>query len=182
MPNPGFEDEIRQHMNFQHHLNLGQQYDAVMVAAHPYTLHDSHGPGGIIPFRLADLWERKVIQSNVMQYLDAGDWVASNTAWMGRSNDLFCSDYLDIFDRKAFRNSDAHGRTRYGRKEIGRAANIFTIPKIHSGEHLRELIRDHSIQGNFGTYEAYTPAGQFISNIAAEPLHAIVDKLRYIFK
>ncbi len=168
MPDPEFDRSLDpKFVTFEQFISASQEYNAITMAAHPYTLSDPYGPFGFFKFRLADQKEREIIRDNVFPNVDTADLVASNCAWMVYSNEQVEEDYHG----KPLTNSDTHGVNHYTRKEIGRAGNIFSFPREKSDEALlREKLHENIKLGNFRSYLNYTPSLQFITGVAFNKL------------
>lgn len=161
MPDKGFEKVIREGLTFEEYLQINKDHDAIVIAAHPYTIWDPYGLNGFFKFRLATGEDRKRIRETVFPKVHGVDLVATNAAWMVRSNELLQQDY----PRKPLANSDAHSPYNYTRKEIGRSGNIFEL-RLNNKSNLKYLLRESITLGNFRTYLNYTPPLQFLLAIA----------------
>jgi len=166
MPDKGFEDSARAGMSFKDYADICDEYEALVIGAHPYTLWDPYGPGGFFRFRLATDDERSAMMESVFPRVLTVDMVASNAAWMVRSNDLLREDFLKCRMQRPLANSDAHSKNSYVRNEIGRAGNIFKLDRHENGADLREQLSNEISAGNFRTYLNYTPTVQFLISIA----------------
>ena len=152
----------RQAMCADDFLDICHDHKAITIAAHPYTVHDPYGPGKFFKFRLATEDERSAIAEHVFPHVDCIDLVATNVAWMTKSNRLVMQDYHG----KPLANSDAHSTSHYTRMEIGRAGNIFQIDFWNNGQQLREQLRKKISEGDFTPYLNYTPSLQFLFGVA----------------
>ncbi len=152
MPEQGFEKKIVHGLNLHEYLEINDDHNATVFGAHPYTIWDPHGPNGILRFRLANENERKYIQDHLFPNVDSVDRVSSNCIWMSESDKLLFQDY-----GKTLTNSDAHSKTPYNRREIGRSGNIFK-----KGRYLTDAIKGKEHRN----YHFYTPIFQFATSIA----------------
>jgi len=168
MPDRGFEERAEPGMSFDDYVDICREYEALVIGAHPYTLWDPYGPGGFFRFRLATDDERSAMMENMFPKVLTVDRVASNAAWMVRSNELLMEDFWNSRMQKPLANSDAHSKNSYVRNEIGRAGNIFRLERHEHGADLRDQLSSEISAGNFRTYLNYTPAVQFLMSIALD--------------
>ena len=152
LPEKEFREQAEQGMQFSDYVKLSRDNNGIVIAAHPYTIWDAHGPANFFTFRIANEGERKLIQDKVFTHVDSADRVSSNCAWMIHSDELLFDDY-----GVTLTNSDVHAKTKYNRLEIGRAGNV-----LAEGIDLREAI----ITRKHENYMNYTPSLQFLISIA----------------
>jgi len=170
MPDKGFEEEIKDGMNFDDYLKVSRRHNSIICGAHSYTIADPYGPFNFFKFRLASKDDRLRIMDHVFTQVDICDCVSTNCAWMTISNDLLGKDYKRVMKREPWYNSDAHATRRLTRNEIARAANIFILGTYNKGDELREKIREDTLSNQFNTYEGYSPSLQFVLGVAlSEP-------------
>lgn len=168
MPDKGFEDKAKQDMAFIDFWDLNNQYNAMTIGAHPYTLWDPYGPGGFFRFRLATVDEREAMKVDMFPMVMCVDLVASNAAWMVKSNELLAKDFWKSRTQKPLANSDAHAKNSYARNEIGRAGNIFRFRDYEQGIDLRAQLENDINLSEFETYLNHTPSLQFLISIALD--------------
>ena len=161
MPNQGFEHAVEHGLEFEEYLTMNNDYGAIIIGAHPYTIWDPYGPFGLLRFRLATEEDRKRITDNFFPLVVTVDLVSSNCLWMIKSNALLQQDYPG----KPLANSDAHAFDNYTRSEIGRSGNIFELEEYRDGDQLREQLRQKITSNHFTTYHNHSPLFRFLSGI-----------------
>ncbi|RMF54979.1 hypothetical protein D6745_03535 [Candidatus Woesearchaeota archaeon] len=161
MPDEGFSDHAKSGMPLDEYLDVARKHNAIIIGAHPFTIHDPYGPFGFFRFRLAKPEERVAIREKLFPEVESVDLVSDNAAWMVISDELVQQEYPG----KPLANSDAHGIDSRTRREIGRSGNIFSLDKEPVGEELRNELRQAIVSGNFRTYHNHTPARQFLKSM-----------------
>ncbi len=159
--------DVKKHFSgtrpFREWLSLARDHGGLVIASHPYTLWAPWGPRGMIPFRLATARERAILRREVFPRVDGVDLVATNVAWMIRSNDLLERDYPG----RPLCTSDTHGLTPALRRAIGTSGCLFpSCNRIESASAFRETLRDRLRKGDFGTYLRYLGPLAFARSIA----------------
>jgi len=154
MPEQGFEEDIGLGLDFKDYQKINDEYDAILIGAHPYTIWDPWP----LPFRLAKKEERKIIEEKLFPEVDAVDLVSTNSLWMHISNDHIKKDYGGY----ALTNSDVHGKNKFARKKIGCSRDIFDNLNFNSGNELKEDLLEKIHLKKFKNYEDYLGIGQFI--------------------
>ena len=165
MPDEGFEKYMAQAETFEDIIDYARDFNAIVVGANPYTVVDPKGLGGIIKFRLATAEERGIISERVFPEVDAVSLIATNCAWMMRSDELVKSHYSGSI----LANSGMHtGKicAEYTRAEAGRSGNVFVKKEYNDGEELRDYLFRTITRRQFRHYHNHTPIGQFIFSIA----------------
>ena len=163
-PEKDFLSEASKREDFESKMRIARKYKGIVIAAHPYTIWDPHGPKGVIKFRLASPSERRLIRCKVFPRVDCADLVATNCAWMIKSNELLKSEY----PQKPICSSDTHAVNRWIRKEIGKSGCILSndISQMQDGSAIRAYLKQQIISGNFETYLSYLGPIKFILSIA----------------
>ncbi|MEE9525177.1 MAG: hypothetical protein V3V78_01050 [Candidatus Woesearchaeota archaeon] len=152
MSEEGFVSEVEVGMNFKDYQKISDKYDAVLTAAHPYTIWDPWP----LPFRLAKEEERNVIKEKIFSEVDSVDLVATNALWMHISDSLVEEDY-----EKPLTNSDVHGKNRYARQKMGCSRNIFRELDFNSDKNLRKTLITSLNSGDFENYHNHLSPMQF---------------------
>lgn len=159
-----FISQFKKKEDFESKVKVARKYGGIVIASHPYTIWDPHGPKNFIKFRLATPSERRIIRSNVFPNVDCVDLVATNCAWMIKSNELVLNEY----SKKPLCCSDAHAINKSVRREIGKSGCIFKneFEIIKDGIKIREYIREQIISGEFITFLSYLRPIKFVRSIA----------------
>lgn len=155
-------DHLQDNMVFEDLLHLGKEHKGLVIASHPYTLWDPYGPKGFIKFRLADRLEREVIRKTVFPRVDAVDKVATNVAWMTRSNDMLEQDYPG----RTLCSSDTHAVSPCIRQDIGKSGCVFPNFDFQHSDEFRKKLKSFITNGEFETYLQYVGPINFLRSIA----------------
>ena len=158
MPEKGLIENIKEGQNVKDLIKICKDYNSIVIGAHPYTLWDPWFFGKA-PFRIADKDERELMQSDFFGMVDTVDCPASNAFWMMESNKMVKED----FDNPIY-TSDTHSKSKRVRRELGRAGIVLHENILKNN--LRKSLYLSIAFGNFGFYEGYMPALQFIEGIA----------------
>lgn len=159
--NEGLARHLKPNMGLNEIIRIGRDHGAIILASHPYTLWDPYGFRSLFKFRLPDRQEREIIREQVFTQVDGVDLVATNVAWMIRSNELVEKEYPG----KPLCTSDTHAVTRRLRREIGRSGSFFSHMVLENAERLRETLKSRIRSGNFETYLRYLSPWKFLRSI-----------------
>ena len=156
MPEQGFEKTIEKGLQFDEYKKINDDYQAIVIGAHPFTLWDPF-LFGAIPFRLADKDERKNMKDNFFPQVDSVDMVATNALWMTRSNELV----QEYYPGKPLTNSDVHSKCRFARTQLGISRNIFPDLDFETDSRLYEELLRNIKKGNFQNHLKHLSPMQF---------------------
>ncbi len=160
MPEKGFEEATKKGMQFDEYKKINDDYGAIVIGAHPFTLWDPFLLG-VISFRLADQDERKNMQDNFFPQVDSVDLVATNALWMTRSDELVQEHYQG----KPLTNSDVHAKCRFARTQLGISRNIFPELDFETDSRLYETLLKNIKEGNFQNHLRHLSPMQFLVSL-----------------
>ncbi len=163
-PERSFSFQECKERDFDDRVAFARQHKGIVIAAHPYTIWDPHGPGGFIKFRLATPTERRVIRAKVFPNVDSVDLVATNCAWMMKSNELLRREYPGT----AVCSSDTHAVNRWVRREVGSSGCVLapTLTRARDESTFRDCLRSQISLGEFKSYLSYLGPVKFFISIA----------------
>ncbi len=173
MPDPGFKEEVLVTPDITPYAEVHSsrifRYGAIAILAHSYVLEDPHGPGGMIPFRLASSRERREIRDRLGPVVDAFEMTSSSALWMAKANTLLWKDHQKGLIKKPLADCDAHVAGRYSSKWLGTAANITPLGTYGTGEELRTQLRERITGGKYTPDLAYVGPIRFLVGILPRP-------------
>ncbi|MCK5321858.1 MAG: hypothetical protein KAJ47_01215 [Candidatus Aenigmarchaeota archaeon] len=144
MPDKGFEDHVKYGMDFKDYIELSRRYNAIIIAAHPYTVHDHSATNRFLRFMIPPEEYRKQINDAIFTVVDSVDCTAANIGWLIRSNELVKNN----FRGKPLSTSDTHSDDF-----IGCSGTIFKLVSYSDGNGLRSELRKSITSNDFTTYD-----------------------------
>jgi hypothetical protein len=117
---------------------------------------------GFFKFRLATPKERRFLREKVFPKVDGVDLVATNCAWMTRSNDLLLEEFRGV----PLCSSDAHSVTRFVRRELGKTFSVFPLIESADGPQFIEALRVHIRENRTEPHLSYLGPYKFLRSIA----------------